>query len=314
MVHFSSAFYTLPWRRNALPITAQTTAIADEDGLDNAVFNYQWVRNDGSSDTDIQDATGSNHTLSDDDEGKTIRVTVSFTDDAGNSESITSAPTGTVAAAATTEDPVEPAEAQDPPSAPENLAAAENDGSVTLTWDAPDDDSITSYQILRRGEDENALSVHVEDTGSTATTHTDTDVTEETRYIYRVKAINAAGAGEKSARAVITTSTPEPENSPATGAPTITGTVQVGEALTADVSGIKDPDGRDNAVFSYQWSAGGTDIDDATGSTYTLSSEDEGQTIQVQVSFTDNAGNPESLTSAATQEVAAAPPADNGDP
>ena len=33
------------------------------------------------------------------------------------------------------------------------------------------------------------------------------------------------------------------ENSPATGAPTISGTTQVGETLTADITGIADADG-----------------------------------------------------------------------
>ena len=45
----------------------------------------------------------------------------------------------------------------------------------------------------------------------------------------------------------------EPENSPATGAPTISGTAQVGGMLTADTAGIADDDGLDNTSFSYQW-------------------------------------------------------------
>ena len=36
----------------------------------------------------------------------------------------------------------------------------------------------------------------------------------------------------------------------------------------------------------------------ATGSTYTLTSDDEGKAITVRVDFTDDAGNDESLTSA----------------
>ena len=59
-------------------------------------------------------------------------------------------------------------------------------------------------------------------------------------------------------------------NSPVTGAPTISGTAQVGETLTADTSGIADEDGLDNAAFSYQWLAGDSDISGATGRTYTL--------------------------------------------
>ena len=44
----------------------------------------------------------------------------------------------------------------------------------------------------------------------------------------------------------------------------------------------------------------------ATGSTYTLASADEGKTVKVHVSFTDDEGNAETLTSAATDSVEAA--------
>ena len=104
---------------------------------------------------------------------------------------------------------------------------------------------------------------------------------------------------------------PEPKNSPATGAPVISGTAQEGETLTADTSGIADADGLDNATFSYQWvSNDGTsdaDISGATGASHTLADADEGKTVKVRVSFTDDAGNEETLTSAATAAVDAAP-------
>ena len=103
-------------------------------------------------------------------------------------------------------------------------------------------------------------------------------------------------------------------NSPATGLPTIGGTVQVGETLTADTSDIADEDGLDNATFTYQWlSSRDTEIDGATTSTYTLVETDEGQTIKVRVSFTDHADNQEMLTSAPTAAVAAPAQADSED-
>ena len=49
-------------------------------------------------------------------------------------------------------------------------------------------------------------------------------------------------------------------NTPATGQPTISGTAQVGEMLTADTSGIADVDGLVNATYSYQWLGDDTDI------------------------------------------------------
>ena len=142
------------------------------------------MRNDGSSDTDIAGATDSTYTLVNADEGKTIRVRVSFTDDGGNAETLT--------------------------------------GVATATVDAV-------------------------------------------------------------------------PNSPATGAPSITGTAQVGETLTAGTSGIADADGLTNVSYSYQWIANdGTsdsDISGGTDSTYTLAAADEGKTIRVRVSFTDDGGN-----------------------
>ena len=96
-------------------------------------------------------------------------------------------------------------------------------------------------------------------------------------------------------------------NSPATGAPTISGTAQVGETLTAETSGIADEDGLDNAAFTYQWLTDGADIAGATGSTYTLAGSDECKAISAKVSFKDDAGHAESLTSAATAAVEADP-------
>ena len=165
-------------------LTSSTTGIADDDGLTGATFTYQWLA-DGA---DIAGATGSSYTLVDADAGKAVKVRVSFTDDRDDEESLTSEPTAAVAEA----DPT------GPPPAPQNLTAVVNgDGHIVLSWEAPDDDSITGYQILRRRptEGEDTLLVYVADTQSAAATFTDTDVTAGVQRAYRVKAINAAGAG-----------------------------------------------------------------------------------------------------------------------
>ena len=175
-------------------LTADTTGIADADGLTTVSYSYQWMADD----TNIQGATNATYTLAEYDEGKAIKVLVSFADDAGNMESRPSAPTDAVAA-------------------------------------------------------------------------------------------------------------PPAQNSSATGQPTISGTAQVGQTLTADTSGIDDVDGLTNVVFSYQWirndGNADEDIAGATGSSYTLTGDDEGKAIKVTVSFTDEAGNPETLTSHPTGEV-----------
>ena len=100
-----------------------------------------------------------------------------------------------------------------------------------------------------------------------------------------------------------TTSMGQRANSPATGGPGITGTVQAGETLTATTDGIEDEDGLTGAVFAYQWVRSDTDIEGAASSTYTMTGDDEGKAIQVRVTFTDDAGNADSLTSYAVLSV-----------
>ena len=92
-------------------------------------------------------------------------------------------------------------------------------------------------------------------------------------------------------------------NSQATGAPTITGTAQVGQTLTASTSEISDANGLDNVSYNYQWLADDTEVDGATSSTYTVQSSDNGKVIKVRVTFTDDEGNNESLTSEGTAAV-----------
>ena len=289
-------------------LTADTSGMSDADGMEGATFTYQWVRNDGSTDTGITGATGSTYTVVEDDVGNEIKVRVSFTDDGGSDETVTSAaayvqspqplyggfdedtvpeshdgataftfqihfseppilgwrtvrdhvlgvtngnvsrarrttsgsnirweitlaPGGngdvTVALPATTDcagdgavctqggkmlsnrtsitvpGPVkdQQRERTPPPPAPTALTGAVNsDGSITINWTAPNDNTVTGYQILRRRpqQGENSLLVYVNDTGSTATSYTDTYTSAKTRYVYRVKARNSAGVGARS--------------------------------------------------------------------------------------------------------------------
>ena len=89
-------------------------------------------------------------------------------------------------------------------------------------------------------------------------------------------------------------------SSNSTGKPTITGAAVVGQTLTAATGTIADPDGLPSA-FTYQWirvdGQTETDISTATSSTYTLVAADQGKTVKVKISFTDNDGNAESRTS-----------------
>ena len=141
-----------------------------------------------------------------------IKVRVSFTDDGrGNDETLTSAATDAVAATLA---------ALEPPARPTGLTAEVSHDSVTLTWDGPNDDSITGYVILRRDKDiheEGTFETVESDTGSAGTTYTDDTVEPEKQYVYRIKAINADGLSEISSWVRADTPaapTPEPPAAP----------------------------------------------------------------------------------------------------
>ena len=269
-------------------LTADTSGISDDDGLSNAVFSYQWLA-DGAA---ISGATNDTYTLADSDEGKAVSVKVTFTDDAGNDETLTSAATAAVEAK-----PNSPATG-----APTITGTAQVGETLTAeTSGIADDDGLgsVSYSYQWLAED-------AEISGATDSTYTLVDTEEGKAVSVRVSFTDDAGNAETLTSIATDTVAAKP-NSPATGTPTISGTAQVGETLTAETSGIADDDGLDSVSYSYQWLAEDAEINGATDSTYTLASDDVGKTIKVRVSFTDDAGHSETLTSAATGAVEARP-------
>ena len=269
-------------------LTANTSGIADADGLGNVQYEYQWLADD----TDINGAIGSTYTLTDSDEGKTIKVKVSFTDDADNEETLTSAATGAVDAR------------------PNSLAtgAPTITGTVqvgeTLTANTSgiaDADGLSSVQYEYQWlADDSDIS------GATNATYTPVAADEGKAIKVQVSFTDDDG-NEESLTSAATDAVDARPNSPATGAPTITGTAQVGETLTANTTGVADADGLSSVQYEYQWLANDSDISGATNATYTLVAEDEGKAIKVEMSFTDDVGHDETLTSAATDEVDARP-------
>ncbi len=288
-------------------LSADVSAIADADGIDNAVFTYRWFAVNGDLETEIPDQTGATLNLADDHAGKTIRLTVDFSDDASNEESRTSEPT-TVIQATTPTPPRRPA-----------VAAGSASGELTATWQPPSSNggsSITSYQVQWKAATASwDTSADVSQASTTATSHTITALTAGARYSVRVAATNGQGTGPHSTEATGAAaeqtakddSAAKDTNTAPTGAPTISGTPQVEETLTADTSAIKDPDGLTNVSYKYQWIADGADISGATGSSLTLTTSQQGKTIKVKVDFDDDQGNSESLTSAATKAVTPRP-------
>ena len=221
---------------------------------------------------------------------------MSFTDDASNSETLTSAATATVGAAGNTA----------ATGAPTITGTAEVGETLTaVTTGIADADGLTSvsyaYQWIRVNGTEADIA------GENSSTYTLVDADLGTTLKVRVSFTDDASNSETLTSAA-TATVGAAGNTAATGAPTITGTAEVGETLTAVTTGIADADGLTSPTYTYQWiRVDGTEADIAgeNSSTYTLVDADLGTTLKVRVSFTDDASNSETLTSAATATVGA---------
>ena len=173
-------------------LIADTSNISDRFGVQVTSMTYQWLANNAR----IPGASGQSYTLGEGKQGKKISVMATFTDDRGNEDTLTSAPT-------------------------EPVAARER-------------------------------------------------------------------------------------NNRATGLPLISGRALVGQTLTADTSLIFDADGLENSVLSYLWEADDDSIPGANDPTYTPVQADVGKVITVIVSFLDDAGYGQSMTSPDTMAVTTA--------
>ena len=102
-----------------------------------------------------------------------------------------------------------------PPDAPTGLTATAKGASrIDLEWRAPDYEGggpVTGYRIEYFNDPSNRWDVLVEDTRSTATTYAHTGLSPASTWLYRVAAINSAGAGALSNQADATTDPVAPD-------------------------------------------------------------------------------------------------------
>ena len=291
-------------------LTANLSNVTDPDGLVNVSYSYQWIADDGTTETDIDHATGETYRPITADEDKTVKVRVSFTDDEGNPESLTSAATGAVSpwdkgeliwSALLTVGEYDTggpivfgfstglAGSLEPPT----FTFASTDITITtLAYNTPGSTlqlnaAIADQQALGSG----AFGLYLDEAHWLFTNPASQP---SVPIILTLRSLSWTDEQEVEVRLTV--------NHPATGAPVVTGTPEVGETLTADISAIMDEDGLPVlGQLTYQWisndGSGDSDISGATDSTFTPGGSDLGKTIKVRVSFTDNANFREVLTS-----------------
>ena len=290
-------------------LTAVTTDIQDADGLGD--FAYQWKADE----TNIAEAMDSSYRLTNNEVGKRITVTVSFTDGIGTEEAVTSQPTAAVREAVTPRSPPPPpvltvafdlasystTEGGDPVTLRVALNRTSNqDLTIPITVMPQGATEADDYTVS--GLTDGALSFAPEDLSKTfmIVANEDTDSDDETIELGFGTLPEGVSKGEM-ATATLTITDDDTPNNPPAGQPRITGTPQVGQTLTAVTTDIQDADGLGD--FAYQWKADETNIAEAMDSSYTLTNNEVGKRITVTVSFTDGIGTEETVTSQPTAAV-----------
>ena len=291
-------------------LTASTGDIADPDGVPSA-FTYQWKRYAADRITfEANIGTDSmTYTLTASEEGKKVLVEVSFTDNGGSSEG----PLVSALYPSTQSQTVDP---NNPPTASDGTVTTNEDTSYTFaaanfSYSDTDSDPLASVKIIELpAAGTGALTLNGTAIPSADLPKTVTAAEVTGGKLKYAPPANANGTGYASFKFKVNDGTADSAseyfmtinvtavNDPATGTPTISGTAQVGQILTASTGDIADPDGVPSA-FTYQWKRYAADritfeANIGTDSmTYTLTASEEGKKVLVEVSFTDNGGSSE---------------------
>ncbi len=277
-------------------LVAITRAVRDVDGVPFSL-NYQWNRHEAGTDTPIVGETSSFYLTTLDDIGERITVTISFTDNDGNAERVTSLPTQPVVRGN---------------SPPTGILTIDGDliQGQTLTVNTADlgdpnglpDSSTFTYEWAAGDANTGTFPII---SGANSATYTLTQAEVGKSIVAEVSYRDNDGNDEN--RRTETRGLVANINDSPSGSVTIGGTPVAGQPLSADTTALVDIDGLpDPSMFTYRWLAGSNPISNATLSTYTLTDAEIGQMIRVEVSYTDNFNAPESITSAPTAAVAAA--------
>ena len=270
-----------------------TVSLATSDPDGDGTFAYQWQR-DGAN---ITGATSATYTIVTDDEDTTLTAVVMYTDGGSTSETVTTSgvtvrvPGDELATAIALDNQVTTLAENAVDSARVKVAdidITDGDGGQfgTLQLAGTDADEFEidlPNRDLYLKEDANidydagvtSLNVRVQLSEATSTgddlTISITDVDDSIANADEGDAsFNVASDGDIAAAAV-------------------------GDVLTVSLA-TPDPDGNGNVGFTYQWHRGGTPINGATSTTYTIAMADEGTTLTVVVTYTDGGGTGETVT------------------
>jgi hypothetical protein len=262
-------------------LTASNT-LADADGL--GTISYQWLA-DGTniSGTNISGATNSSFTLTQAQVGKAISVKASYTDLFSTAESVTSTATASVA---------------NKNDAPTGSVIISGSASVIINGTGVQGEVLTASNSLADVDGMGSISYQWMADGTNISGATNATLTLTQAQVGKAISVKASytdlGGTAESVASIATASVVK-------RSVTVIGNLIQGQVLTAG-NNLADSDGL--GTFSYQWAADGRNISGATSSTFTLTQDQVGKPIYVEVSYTDLLGNHKTVVSSYTVLVA----------
>ena len=255
-------------------LTANRGSLVDADGMPATFpddFAIQWVRVDGTTETDVAGETSSTYPVAPADAGKRLKMRVSFTDGAENEESRTSDASAIVTAA-----PPTPTHCVTGNRWCATLMVGEvtrSGAKVGLGFNAGANEGALSHDRFRfNGTPFEVAELYLDTAsdpalvlklappgastfeGNKAMLHVGSTDFSFTDAVLSSSAFQWATSGLSwSVGDTVELRLLGNDNTAATGKPTISGTARVVETLTASTSGISDANGLASATFTYQW-------------------------------------------------------------
>lgn len=268
-------------------LTAIST-LADADLI--GTISYQWKSSfDGSTWNNA--GTGTTLVLTEPMVGAYMLVVASYTDGSGTDESVASDATSS------TVDNL-----NDDPAGSVSISGTATQGqTLTASNTVTDADGlgIISYQWQQQYDGTNFANISGETNATLSLTQS------HVGKVLRVTALYTDGHGTSQTVASTATSAVANVDDDPTGSVSISGTISVGETLTASLSSdFADADGLGAITYTWQSSSNSSTWSAlSTGSTLGLSAAHLGKYIRVVASYTDNQNGSESVTSSVTSAV-----------
>ena len=281
----SSAGSNTPAEGHVLTV-ARTTSDPDGDGT----LTYQWQRGDadGNNYVAIASATSTTYTIAAADEGNTLRVVVSYTDDGNKSETVT---TPGVSVPVPTDNPATAI-------AFTSTVTTVDEGVSTRTKvadiDITDEDGGQFGTLELAGTNHTLFEIDLPNRALYLKAGQSLDFETLTTLNVRVQLMGTPTIG-----ANLDISITNVDEGDASFNVTSNGNLAAaveGDVLTVSLDASNpDPDGNGNSGFTYQWMRGNVAIAGATSDTYTIVRADEGTALTVEVTYTDAGGFSEAV-------------------